>query len=51
MKIFLIAVLVSIVVAATGAFALSSIQQTSAQAETTGSSRFNEEENVNFYGR
>jgi hypothetical protein len=51
MRIFSIAVLVAIVLAAGGAFALSFVQETSAQAETTGSARFNELENVNFYGR
>jgi hypothetical protein len=51
MRIFSIAVLVAIVLAAGGAFALSFVQETSAQAETTGSARFNQLENVNFYGR
>jgi hypothetical protein len=51
MKIFSIAILIATVLAASGAFALNSIQETSAQAQTTGSSRFNQEENVNFYGR
>ena len=51
MKIFSIAVLSVLVLAAGGAFVLTSIQETAAQAETTGSARFNQDENVNFYGR
>jgi hypothetical protein len=51
MKIFLMAVLLTSMLAASGAFVLNSIQETAAQAEATGSSRFNQEENVNFYGR
>ena len=39
------------VLAAGGAFVLNSIQETAAQAETTGSARFNQDENVNSYGR
>jgi len=51
MKIFSIAVLLALVLAAGGAFVLSSIQETAAQAETTGSARLNQEEYVNSYGR
>ena len=51
MKVFSIAVLLILVLGAGGAFVLNSIQETAAQAETTGSARFNQDENVNSYGR
>lgn len=51
MKIFPIAILGALVLAASAAFVLSSIQQTSARAYTTGSSRLDYQEDVNSYGR
>jgi PBP1b-binding outer membrane lipoprotein LpoB len=51
MKIYSIAVLMALVLAGCGAFVLSSIQETVAQANTTGSARLDYQEAVNSYGR
>ena len=51
MKIFVLGVIVTIGVAVGAAFALTFVQQTSAQAYSAGSARLDQQESVNFYGR
>ena len=51
MKIYLMAALMVLVLAGSGAFALSSIQETASQAYTTVGSRLDYQEDVNLYGR
>lgn len=51
MKAFGIAITVAIALAAVGAISLSFVQETVAQAYSTGADRLDQQESVNFYGR
>ncbi len=51
MKAFGIAILVALAVAAGAASALSFVQETVAQAYSTGAVRLDQQESVNSYGR
>ena len=51
MRVFSIAVLAVLILAGSGAYVLKSVQETSAQADTTGSARLDHGESVNFYAR
>ena len=51
MRAFLCAVTVAVVVAAGAHFALNSVQESTAAANTTGSARLDQQERVNNIGR
>lgn len=51
MKLFGIAIIVASAFAVVGAIGLNFVQETVAQAYTTGSARLDQQESVNFYGR
>jgi hypothetical protein len=51
MRVFSIAVLAALILAGSGAYVLKSVQETVAQADTTGSARLDHDESVNFYAR
>jgi hypothetical protein len=51
MKVFGIAILVALAVAAGAAIALSFVQETVAQAYSTSADRLDQQESVNSYGR
>jgi hypothetical protein len=51
MRVFSIAVLAVVILAGSGAYVLKSVQETSAQADTTGSARLDHGESVNFHAR
>jgi hypothetical protein len=50
-KAFGIAITVAIALAVVGAIGLSFVQETVAQAYSTGAARLDQQESVNFYGR
>jgi hypothetical protein len=51
MRVFLCAVAAAAVLAAGAHFALNSVQESTAAANTTGSARLDQQESVNDYGR
>jgi hypothetical protein len=51
MRVFVLSVVVAAVLAVSGAYGLSAVQQSIANAYIGDSVRFNQEERVNLYGR
>jgi len=51
MRVFLIAVAATIVLAVAAHFALDAVQVSAAQSNTTSATRLDQQESVNFYGR
>ena len=51
MKVFGVAILVAIALSAIAAIGLSFVQETVAQAYSTGAARLDQQESVNLYGR
>jgi hypothetical protein len=51
MKVFGAAIVVAVALSVTAAVGLSFVQQTAAQAYSTGEARLDQQESVNLYGR
>jgi Tfp pilus assembly major pilin PilA len=51
MKVFGVAIVVVVALAVVSAIGLSLVQETVAQAYSTGADRLDQQESVNFYGR
>jgi hypothetical protein len=51
MRAFIFAAVAAVVIAAVAHFGLDAMQKSAAQANTTGGTRLDQQESVNFYGR